>query len=114
MLLVGVFAMPEPEPEAAAEPQYLRKEYSPSYSHPSAYPKPGYPAYPEPAYPKPVYPAPVYSKPTYHREEPYKQPDYGKKYEYCDPRAAPKCVKNDTEIICIKDEEYPIREVEVY
>lgn len=91
MLLVGVFTMPEPEPNSAADAsKYHRREYPTSYS-----------------------PPPGYSKPAYPKEEPYKQPDYGKKYEYCDPRATPKCVKNDAETICLKDEEYPAKEIEV-
>lgn len=84
MMLIGVFAIPEPEP------QYPRKENAAPYAAP-----------------------PAYSKPAYPKEEPYKQPAYGKQYDYCDPRKAPKCAKNDDEILCLKDEEYPNKDVEV-
>ena len=48
-------------------------------------------------YPKPAYPA-----------------AYGQKYDnYCDPRKAPKCAKTDTDTFCLKDTEYPEKEVKV-
>jgi len=39
---------------------------------------------------------------------------YGQKYNsYCNPRKAPTCAKTDTETFCLKDTEYPEKEVKV-
>jgi len=51
-------------------------------------------------YPKPAYPAP------------YGQ-QYKSEYDYCDSRKAPKCAKTGTETFCLKDTEYPEKEVKV-
>lgn len=53
----------------------------------------------------------AYPKPAYVPE--YKAPVYGKKYEYCDPRALPKCALNETAILCLTDDEYPAQEIQV-
>ncbi|EFX85727.1 hypothetical protein DAPPUDRAFT_98286 [Daphnia pulex] len=70
-VMMGVFAEPEPEAEAAFDP--------------TNYPKSSYPA------------------------------DYAKKYtgenDYCHPRKAPTCSKNGTLTFCVKDPEYPGKEV---
>ncbi|XP_032795270.2 adhesive plaque matrix protein [Daphnia magna] len=125
---------PKPAYPAPAypKPSYPAQAYpKPSYPAP-AYPKPSYsapvdpkPAYPAPAYPKPSYPAPVDPKPAYPAGPTYPKPAYAepaypvayeKKYEsqyehYCDPRKAPKCSNNGTETFCLKDSEYPVKEV---
>jgi hypothetical protein len=72
--MMGVFAEPEPEAEAAFDPTNYPKSAS--------------------------YPA-----------------DYVKKYtgenDYCHPRKAPTCSKNGTLTFCVKDPEYPGKEVKV-
>ncbi len=96
-MLVGVLAMPDP----AADPQH--------YSKPPAYPKPAptYPTY------KPSYKTvPAYPKPAQNKQPAYGQ-KYKSEYDYCDPRAPPTCSNNGTESICLKDEEYPEKEVQV-
>uniref|UniRef100_A0A0P5PRS6 Uncharacterized protein n=1 Tax=Daphnia magna TaxID=35525 RepID=A0A0P5PRS6_9CRUS len=47
-------------------------------------------------YPKPAYPAPYSQK---------------SEYNYCDPRKAPKCAEKGNETFCLKDSEYPLKEV---
>ena len=89
-MLVAVLAMPEPDPQ---------------------YPKP--PAYPKPAPKYPTY-KPSYNKmPSYPKQDQYKQPAYGQQYDYCDPRTPPNCSNNVTEIFCLKDEQYPEKEIQV-
>jgi hypothetical protein len=51
-----------------------------------------------------------YSKPAY--PAPYGQ-QYKSEYDYCDSRKAPKCAKTGTETFCLKDTEYPEKEVKV-
>ncbi|XP_046456014.1 neurotrophin 1-like [Daphnia pulex] len=123
---LGVLSEPELTAEAQHYPKHAYPAYPrPSYPAPPAYPKPTYPTaptypkypasptYPKPAYPKPTYPAPpAYPKPTYPAPAPPAYPAaYGPKYDYCDPRKAPKCSNNGTETFCLKDTEYPEKEV---
>ena len=49
-------------------------------------------------------------------QDPYKRPppyNYQAEYGYCDPRTPPKCVQNATDTYCLKDYEYPEKEVQV-
>ena len=95
---------PKPSYPAPAPPAYPKPSYP--VPAPPAYPKPSYPVPAPPAYPKPAYPEPAYPKSAYPTA-------YGQKYDYCDPRKAPKCSNNGTETYCIKDSEYPEKEVKV-
>jgi hypothetical protein len=51
-----------------------------------------------------------YPKTSY--SAPYSQ-QYKSDYDYCDSRKAPKCAKTGTETFCLKDSEYPEKEVKV-
>ena len=88
---VGV-SMAEPEPEPT---QYY---HQPAYK--SGYHQPHYPSYHKPAYPSHGYPSHGY-------------PAYPSTYDYCDPKAAPKCAENSTLPWCLADEEYPVHELKV-
>lgn len=106
LMVVAALAEPEAKAEPAADPQYPPKYDRPAYPKP-AY-KPDYPGY-KPAYPayKPAYPEP-YPKPAYGGHPSYKK-DY-----YCDPRAPPKCVQQNTSLTyCLSDYEYPEHDVQV-
>nr|CAH0105477.1 unnamed protein product [Daphnia galeata] len=93
---------PKPSFPAPAPPAYPKPSYP--VSAPPAYPKPSYPVPAPPAYPKSAYSEPAYPKPAYPTA-------YGQKYDYCDPRKAPKCSNNGTDTYCLKDSEYPEKEV---
>lgn len=66
-------------------------------------------------HPSPKPPQP-YPKPPYPQQDPYKRPPpygYQTEYDYCDPRAPPKCVRNANETYCLADSEYPEKEIKV-
>ena len=88
------------DPEPAADPQY--RSYGRYPTH-----EPSYPSYPKPSYHEPAYP----SKPSYPLYD-YK-PSYKKDYGYCDPRATPSCAEHANATFCLKDYEYPERDIQV-
>ena len=107
MALAGALADPEP----AADPQYRSYSKYPSY-------EPSYPSYPKPSYHEPAYPSkPSYHEPTYPSKPSYPsydhKPSYKKDYGYCDPRATPSCAEHANATFCLKDYEYPERDIQV-
>lgn len=56
-----------------------------------------------------------YSQPRYPQTEQsqYKPPYEQDEYNYCNPRSPPACVKNASDTFCLKDFEYPEKEVQV-
>lgn len=77
-------------------PQHLFGHQPPPYP-----PKPAQQAYPQP--------------PPYPNQNQYKQPPYGQQAEhgYCDTRSPPKCLRNANQTYCLKDTEYPEKEIQV-
>lgn len=107
MLIAGTCSELEEEPEYESEigqpTQYKAtggRVSSAKYKPPlqSSYSKPRYPQ------PPPSYPA---------EQSPYKHSYEQDEYNYCNPRTPPKCVKNTNDIFCMKDFEYPEKEVQV-
>jgi len=86
MLVAVLMAGVQGEPKAEPEPQYPKSYGSPL----SSYPEPSYGKKP----PKSSYPA-------------------GYKQDYCDPRAPPACVQSLNDTFCLKDYEYPEKEIQV-
>lgn len=118
-MVLGSVANPEPEP-------YRKLDYG----DPSSYP-----TYPEPSYSKPSY-IPHSYRSTYTTEPSYahSKPDYAKfpsaldfkpsglkssydykpQYDgYCDPRVPPRCAQHINATYCLKDYDYPEREIQV-
>lgn len=107
LLIVGTYSEPEIETEYESEiGQPTRYIPVGRVSSPSAKYKPTSSSSSQPRYPQP----PI----SYFEQSQYK-PSYEQvEYNYCDPRSPPHCVKNATEIFCLKDFEYPEKEVQVF
>lgn len=112
VLIAGTFGNPEKQPEQ--EKESLQFITSTPYSEPTPVTsKPATKSVVVTSKPttKPAYPQTRYPQPLYRRNQ-YINKSYSK-VEYCDPRSPPKCVKNVNETFCLKDTEYPEKEVQV-
>lgn len=90
-------ALAEPEP-------YHNTDYGKRIEPP--YPHRHEPSYSTPAYAKSAFPSALEHKPVYGQ-------DYKPQYNYCDPRAPPKCAQHVNATYCLKDYDYPEREIQV-